>query len=131
MHRIHKVTVSFTEEEYHQLKSRAGHQPIGSANVPGKRTTARPRRQYGSIAGHIRAMLQQTRPALTSDQFLLLSRLVSICGELSELVRRSEISGLLAVSVALSRTQERISRVLDEIDQQRGSLAATRKRAER
>lgn len=115
--RVHKVTIGFTDVEYAQLKTLAGHEPVSlAATAPGGRITARPRRRYGSIAGHIRAILQNARPPLTPEQLSSISQLVEACNTLNELAQRAEASGMLTVSISLTALQQRISRMLDRLD---------------
>lgn len=115
--RVHKVTVSFTKDEYEQLQTLAGHEPVSTPN-DAQRKTARPRRQFGSIAGHIRAVMQQGRQAVTPEQLALLNQLVDQCNLLTELAQRAESVGLLALSVSMTTTQQRMNRLLDTMDRQ-------------
>ena len=125
--RIHKVTVSFTPSEYEHLRRLAGHQPVVKPMGTSTKTTARPKRDHGSMAGHIRAMITNGRQGMTGEQFGILNQLVAACNRLDELARRAETAGLLALSVSLNSLQQRISGVLDEVDRRQTRPGKTAK----
>ncbi len=127
--RTHKVTISFTDSEYEHLRTLAGHEVVVKSSSTTQKTTARPRRQHGSMAGHIRTMIDSARQPLTGEQFAILNKLVAECNTLDGLARRAETTGLLALSVSLTTLQQRISRVLDEVDRSQIRLGKASKHA--
>lgn len=121
--RSRKITVALTESEYQYFKQMAGHQALPETAG----STARPRRQHGSMAGLIRRLMKmdektiESMPLATIEQERILGRLANTSNALVELVRQSNSAGFLAVVIQATSLLNRINAVLDAYDQIRSA----------